>query len=427
MSVQIVESIKQQLTPFSPGFWFFDGHSVKMDEQARTLLQLDSPEVALEDFLKIIDESSADFLRKFSSSLHADTLVLKFTMKHSPEKWILIQGGVLNRDSSGRVACCSGYCVELRTKFSFPRLFQANEMGIWEWNGITGECRFCESYRAMLGYDAREHFPVTFEEWATIVHPDDLDAVDFQRELAIHPEFGDSFECSIRLRHKNGHYVWTIGSGFVTQRNYLGHAVALRGTNQSVEIIRQKYETSLRDAKLDPMTRMYNRDFFKKEWLEILQSNVFPISFLYIDICGLKMVNDTLGHAQGDRMILTAAELVDKVIQMPKFSIRMGGDEFLIILPNCTAALAAECAKNLKKAQLLRGDQEFPVLFAAGTSSMIIKAELREFISAAEREMQRNKEHSRREDRAFLLDYIERFRGERVSYTDDRINAGDGS
>lgn len=52
---------------------------------------------------------------------------------------------------------------------------------------------------------------------------------------------------------------------------------------------------------------------------------MFPISFLYIDICGLKMVNDTLGHAQGDRMILTAAELVDKVIQMPKFSIRMGG------------------------------------------------------------------------------------------------------
>lgn len=300
-------------------------------------------------------------------------------------------------------------------------------MGIWEWNGITGECRFCESYRAMLGYDAREHFPATFEEWATIVHPDDLDAVDFQRELAIHPEFGDSFECSIRLRHKNGHYVWTIGSGFVTQRNYLGHALALRGTNQSVEIIRQKYETSLRDAKFDPMTRMYNRDFFKKEWLEILQSNVFPISFLYIDICGLKMVNDTLGHAQGDRMILTAAELVDKVIQMPKFSIRMGGDEFLIILPNCTAALAAECAKNLKKAQLLRGDQEVPVLFAAGTSSMIIKAELREFISAAEREMQRNKEHSRREDRAFLLDYIERFRGERVSYTDDRINVGAGS
>lgn len=88
--MQIVESIKQQLTPFSPGFWFLDGHSVKMDDQARTLLQLDSPEVALEDFLKIIDESSADFLRKFSSSLHGDTLVLKFTMKHSPEKILAV-------------------------------------------------------------------------------------------------------------------------------------------------------------------------------------------------------------------------------------------------------------------------------------------------------------------------------------------------
>ena len=139
------------------------------------------------------------------------------------------------------------------------------------------------------------------------------------------------------------------------------------------------------------------------------------IGFIGLGIMGKPMVRNLMKHGH---------ELV--VFDVVKPNVDMMVSEGARAAEN-TAALAAECAKNLKKAQLLRGDQEVPVLFAAGTSSMIIKAELREFISAAEREMQRNKEHSRREDRAFLLDYIERFRGERVSYTDDRINVGAGS
>ncbi len=137
------------------------------------------------------------------------------------------------------------------------------------------------------------------------------------------------------------------------------------------------------------------------------------------------MVNDTPGHEQGDKMLLTTVEIIDKVIQMPQFTIRMGDDEFLGVLPNCTSALAAECIKNLKKAQAQRGDQGLPVLFSIGKTSMIIKMNLQEIVSSAAREMQRNKEHSRREDRAVLPDYIARIRGKKVAYIDDRIDAGE--
>lgn len=421
MSQLVIDGI-QQMTSFSPGFWLFDGEIFKFDSQMQKIFQLDSHEITLENFLRLIDEKSADYLRKFFSSFHEDVLTLKFSTTGNAVKYILIQGSILDRDPRGRAIRCSGYCIELKTQFSVPRLFHSNELGNWEWNGISGECQFCDNYRAMLGYAPGEAFPKTFEEWVRIVHPEDLEGVDFQRQLAIYPEFGDSFECSIRLRHKKGHYIWTIGKGFVAQRNHLGHALHIRGTNQSVEIIRRTYENSLQKITLDPLTGVYSRDFFKKKWNDVLNSDVYPISFLYIDICGLKMVNDTLGHELGDSMILTAVEIIDEVIQMPKFIVRMGGDEFLVVLPNCTSELAAECIKNLKKAQSQRVDQAIPVLFSIGKASMIIKTGLSEIVAAAEREMQRNKEHSRREDRAALLAWIEQRTGKKVTYVDTRID-----
>lgn len=260
----MTSDIQQQISSFSPGFWFFDGKVFKLDEQMKKIFQLKVNEITLENFLNIIDKRSSDFIRKFFSSFYGDTLRHKFTMGENIGKYILIQGSTMNRDADGRVTCCSGYCIELKTQFSIPRLFHSNELGMWEWNGISGECQFCDNYHSMLGYGPGDTFPETFEEWVKIVHPDDLDAVEFQRQLAIYPEFGDDFECSIRLRHKKGHYVWTIGKGFVSQRDHLGHAISLRGTNQGIEVIRKKYDEALQKSIIDPLTNSYTRDFFQK-------------------------------------------------------------------------------------------------------------------------------------------------------------------
>lgn len=134
------------------------------------------------------------------------------------------------------------------------------------------------------------------------------------------------------------------------------------------------------------------------------------------------MVNDLLGHDFGDEMILKVIEIIDKTIQMPKFIIRMGGDEFLVILPNCTSELAAACIKNLLKAKVhYEEENKIPAVFAIGKSLMTSSASLKGCITHAEREMQKNKEHSHREDRAVLLSFIEKVKKEKVEYHDTRI------
>lgn len=418
----IDDDVQQQFSSFSPGFWIFTENVFKIDEQLKKIFHLASNEITLENFLNSIDKKTADFLRTFFSSSETELLNIKFTTKNNPNTYFLMQGSVILRDTGKNAPCCSGYCIELESQFAVPRLLYANEFCEWEWNAISGECQFCDNYHALLGYAPDDNdFPKTFEDWVELVHPDDLDAIEFQRQLSMNPEAGDKFECSVRLRHKDGHYVWTLGKGFVTQRNHLGHAIALYGTNQSLEVIQKKYDNALQKINMDPLTHTYTRDFFSKKWKDIENSNIYPISFLYIDICYLKMVNDLLGHDIGDEMLLKAVKIIEQTIQMTKFIIRMGGDEFLVILPNCTTELAAACINNLSKALSHYEDGKIPSVFAMGKSLMTNKSSLKETISAAEREMQSNKEKTRQEDRAILLYYIEGIKKKKIDYHDTRI------
>lgn len=421
MSRFMMESIQQRLSTFAPCFWFFDGKRFKCDRQMQSLFQLDSTEIGLEVFLRDVDEHGADFLRRFFSSGYEDSLTLKFFSTKGGDTTILLQGRILDRDAEGRVTCGAGYCIELGNRLTVPSVFYFNEVGKWEWNGVTDECQFCEAYRKMLGYQPGDAFPQTFKEWILLVHPDDLDAVEFQKKLAVYPELGNSFECSIRLRHKGGYYIWTLGKGFVARRNQLGHALSIRGTIQNIEPVRKKYEKFLQEVTRDSLTNCYSRDFFKSKWSELLERDVYPISFIYVDICGLKMINDLLGHDLGDKVIVATVEIIEQVVRMPKFVIRMGGDEFLVILPNCTPNQAAECVMSLKRAASLRRDAEMPVVFAVGQSSMIIKSSLVDSLQCAERDMQRNKETTREQDLDMLTAYIENTRGEKIDYTDTRL------
>jgi diguanylate cyclase (GGDEF)-like protein len=58
------------------------------------------------------------------------------------------------------------------------------------------------------------------------------------------------------------------------------------------------------------------------------------VSLCFIDINGLKKVNDTLGHDAGDELILTVVNVIKQVIRETDFIIRMGGDEFIIVFVN---------------------------------------------------------------------------------------------
>jgi diguanylate cyclase (GGDEF)-like protein len=108
------------------------------------------------------------------------------------------------------------------------------------------------------------------------------------------------------------------------------HALIVSSKNNEIK----KLKKELNNAFFDPLTRAHSRNFFEEEIENFLKRAIRSnqnIAFLVIDLDGLKSVNDTLGHAAGDQMIMAAAEEIRQVIRSTDMFVRIGGDEFLII------------------------------------------------------------------------------------------------
>ena len=95
----------------------------------------------------------------------------------------------------------------------------------------------------------------------------------------------------------------------------------------------------------DPLTGLPNRrwlDNFLPEALLRAQSKQLQLALLFIDLDNFKKVNDTLGHADGDELLIAAAKFLKGLVRSVDQVARLGGDEFTIIIENQENALAAE-------------------------------------------------------------------------------------
>jgi len=126
--------------------------------------------------------------------------------------------------------------------------------------------------------------------------------------------------------------------------------LSLKRTEYLEGIIREKTKELEYYATMDDMTNTYNR----RMGLKILR-NHFSLSkrhrnslaVCFVDIDGLKPINDSFGHAKGDKLIRDISEMLRSSIRESDIVSRMGGDEFLIILPECGVESAKKVIRRL--------------------------------------------------------------------------------
>lgn len=95
----------------------------------------------------------------------------------------------------------------------------------------------------------------------------------------------------------------------------------------------------------DHLTGLYNRRYMEDSLKRLNTERNLPLTIMIIDINGLKMTNDAFGHKMGDNLLKTAGEILKKVLRSDDILCRIGGDEFMIILPQTDK----ECALKIKK------------------------------------------------------------------------------
>lgn len=128
-----------------------------------------------------------------------------------------------------------------------------------------------------------------------------------------------------------------ILASFVLKKNIV-YFLLLIGVSAAMgflmHINRKTYETIKYYSEYDSLTNVYNRRAGIDKLNLMFPSSErrhFMVSLCFIDINGLKEVNDTLGHMYGDELISTVSDIIKKIIRDHDFVMRLGGDEFLIV------------------------------------------------------------------------------------------------
>ncbi|MEI8232504.1 MAG: PAS domain-containing protein [bacterium] len=119
--------------------------------------------------------------------------------------------------------------------------------GVWDWNVSTGQANFSSRYYEMLGYKDDE-FPATYKHWITLVHPDDVKRVE--AELQVGVKSGKTFIVDVRLKKKDGNWLWTATRGKTIETTKDGSAIRMVGTLTDISD-RKQIEEKLEDLRIE--------------------------------------------------------------------------------------------------------------------------------------------------------------------------------
>src|SRR5665647_2219082 len=115
------------------------------------------------------------------------------------------------------------------------------------------------------------------------------------------------------------------------------NAVKVVGTIQDITDYKKAEEQILYISYHDQLTGLYNRRFYEEELKRLDTKRNLPLTIVMGDVNGLKLLNDSFGHAMGDELLRKAAEVIKNGCRADDIIARLGGDEFVIILPKTDA------------------------------------------------------------------------------------------
>ncbi|HEC29513.1 MAG TPA: EAL domain-containing protein [Gammaproteobacteria bacterium] len=131
-----------------------------------------------------------------------------------------------------------------------------------------------------------------------------------------------------------------------------GNIIRITGTARDITVTKEYQRQLSYQAEHDALTGLYNRRFFQQELERVIARvarSAETAGLLYIDLDQFKYINDTLGHAAGDRLLIEISKLLSYHAREGDLLARFGGDEFTLLLYNIEAGNLEIVAENFRK------------------------------------------------------------------------------
>ncbi len=207
--------------------------------------------------------------------------------------------------------------------------------GLWDWDLRSGLVYFSKRWKLMLGY-ADGDIGSSPEEWLGRVHHEDVKAV--RTWIAAHIKgLTPHFEHEHRMLHRDGKFRWVLNRGLAV-RGSDGKACRIAGSQADIMQRKTAEQQLLHNAFHDTLTGLPNRALFMDRLEFALYQTRRPgtrgFAVLFLDLDLFKVVNDSLGHASGDQVLVSAAQRLRTCLRPGDTVARFGGDEFAALLVN---------------------------------------------------------------------------------------------
>jgi diguanylate cyclase (GGDEF)-like protein len=163
---------------------------------------------------------------------------------------------------------------------------------------------------------------------------------------------------------------------------------------EEMRVLQVRAEVLHRLAIVDPLTGLYNRRFAEERLAsEAARSRRYghPLTVISFDLDKFKQINDTHGHLAGDRVLKEFAARLSSAVRLSDIAARMGGDEFLIVLPECSINQVDTLLSRLRSIEIEWDGQKIPVSFSAGWVGFQQGETTEQFLDRADRTLYANK------------------------------------
>nr|WP_083856529.1 HD domain-containing phosphohydrolase [Desulfosporosinus meridiei] len=175
-------------------------------------------------------------------------------------------------------------------------------------------------------------------------------------------------------------------------------SILLRGKQVLHAVWRDVSERKILEQKLeylsykDVLTGLYNRRFFEEELMRLNVPRNLPLTIVMADVNGLKLINDSFGHAMGDELLKKVGEVIVRGCRADDIIARLGGDEFVILLPRTASAEIEQIVKRIKNQALNETVGSIEISISFGWETKLDKDEdIREVLKKAEDFMYKKK------------------------------------
>lgn len=204
-----------------------------------------------------------------------------------------------------------------------------------------------EGCQVLTGYTPENLTANCVISYSDLIDPDCRDLIWYEWKKVLEQKRHFQYEYEIKTKNGERKWVLELGKGIFDDK---GNIEALEGI--VVDITEQKK----REAQItylserDFLTGLYNRRFFEKEKARLNHQSFRPMSVAICDINGLKVINETLGYAEGDQLISNLARLIRSCCRSEYIVSRTGGDEFTVLMPHTDNDQAGQLVKKIHSA-----------------------------------------------------------------------------